>query len=127
MDPEEAAEFATEGDAGASAEGHAAAEGVEMGGDEKPVWYRALRSTSPNPPIEDVGAFRDLQQNWGSYGLRGLQKLGGVDDTEAWVDLAKFAVGAVMAFVMAGDGEQGGEESETGADPGPDGMEFAYE
>lgn len=120
MSPDRAASYAT-GDLdldpgvyeGAAGSGHAAAEGVEPPEPpgQEPFWYRALRNTSPNPPIESVGSLRDIRENWESYGLRGLQKLGGVDDAEAWVDLVKFALGAALELQSGGEDSGSREEA----------------
>lgn len=107
MSPSEAAAYAT----GESAEGHAAAEGFEpeAAGGERPFWLRALRSQNPNPPIEHVGGLRDIREHWEAYGIRGIQKIGGVDDAEAWIDLVKFAIGA---FLEASEGRANDEAGE---------------
>lgn len=116
MPPEEAAAYATGGPetAEGSAAGHMPAEGIEapQGPTDDPFWYRAVRNTSPNPPIDEVGSLQDIRDNWESYGLRGLQKLGGVDDAEAWVDLTKFLVGAIIEIRTAGESGASAEAGE---------------
>lgn len=74
-------------------ESHADAEGMEPGESRAPWWERAARSTSPNPPLSEVGGFDDLQENATRYLARGLQKASGIDDAEAWVDMTKGILG----------------------------------
>lgn len=118
MSPQEAAAYATGGE-GEAAAGHAAAEGIEPDAGGKPIWVRAFRNTSPNPPIEAVGGLQDIREHWEAYGLRGIQKLGNVDDAEAWIDLTKFVIGACLE--LTGDRPQqsgGGDETDSAATGG---------
>lgn len=91
-----------DGEGAGSWDPHAAAEGLEGEPEPSSAGFgeskiiRRLRNTHPNPPIEEVGSFGDLKLHWDKYGLRGMQKLGGIDDTEAWVDITKFLVGFIL-------------------------------
>ena len=116
MSPEAAAQYATGEAAGEAAEaaGHVAAEGFDVDGGGS--WITdALRNTSPNPPLERVGDLRDIRTKWDRYGLRGLQKLGGVDDAEAWIDITKFALGAALYAIRGApdESEASGESDES--------------
>jgi hypothetical protein len=70
-------------------------------GQRPSTWTDRFRSRTPNPPIDEVGSFDDIRTKYDKYGLRGLQKLAGVDDTEAWVDLLKFVIGGTMHLTGA--------------------------
>lgn len=123
VDPEAAAEWATKAEAdpeaaGEMAGGHMAAEGV--GGPEEPFWWKALRNKHPNPPISEVGDLRDIRDNWEAYGLRGLEKAAGVDDAEAWIDLTKFVVGAVLQLQAKRSGSAGGSKTAPSKRPEPE-------
>lgn len=112
MDPEQAARVAVDGPEAASAvsdAGHMAAEGMDPSAG-RPWYLEAARNTSPNPPIQQVGSFRDLRDNWERFGVRGLQKLGGVDDAEAWVDLTKFVVGFALETFGSADAQEAADD-----------------
>lgn len=108
MSPEAAARFAVDGP-----ENHAAAEG--FGAPEKPAWYRALRSSSPNRPIHEIDGIADTLEHWDKYGVRSLEKMAGMDDTEAWVDGLRFVLGGALwaAGVLDGPEASGGKEPPT--------------
>jgi len=72
----------------------------------------ALQNTTPNPPIETVGDLRDLRENWPAYGLRGLEKLAGVDDTWAIVDLMKGVIGVSLEITSDSDGSNAEESKQ---------------
>lgn len=89
-------------------------------------WYRkALRSTTPNPSIEEVDGASDLVDNWQSYLIRGLEKAAGVDDSEAWVDLSRGVAGGVFeAFGGDRDGDRDSTadtDTDTDSDSGAEG------
>lgn len=105
--PSEVAEMPQEGAEGEGIMG----EGEPSSEPSEPWYYRALRSTEPNPPLSDVGDLRDIRENWQAYGMRGVQKAGNIDDAEAWVDILKFTIGLTIE-TMGGLSD--------GAEPEPD-------
>ncbi len=63
-----------------------------------------LRRTHPNPPVEEVGSLDDIREHYQGYLLRGIEKIAGAEDSEAWVDLVKGVLGvALEANANAGD------------------------
>lgn len=80
---------------------------------DQPFFMEALRSKHPNPSLSEVEQWDDVADNWREYGMRGLQKAMGVDDAEAWIDLMKAGIGAVMAQQE----QQESENSEGGSTP----------
>lgn len=106
------------GDGEVVGEVHAAAEGAEPGPSREAWWVRAARSTRPNPPLDEVGGFEDIRDNWSAYLTRGVQKGAGVDDAEAWVDVLKGVLG--LALERADASEQAPEEAEGEDPPGTD-------
>lgn len=114
-EPPTPADALQEVEVGGAGAGHAEAEGVEApaeGG--RSMIYRAARSTEPNPPLDQVGGFDDVRDHWQQYGMRGLQKAANVDDSEAWVDLLKFAIGMTLEnYSNEGETEDAPEAEET--------------
>lgn len=92
---------------------------------ETSSWMDRFRNRNPNPPIDEVGSFDDIKTKYDKYGLRGLQKLGGVDDTEAWVDLLKFAIGATMAYTDTEEISVTDSSDEDDGETSPNGVERA--
>jgi hypothetical protein len=86
MDPSEAADMAT-GEAGGAVTRDPA------GGSS---WVDALRSTEPNKPLSQYDGMTELSDNWDARLLRGVEKIGGYEASEAWVDLLLGAVGAAL-------------------------------
>jgi hypothetical protein len=113
VSPSEVAEVdaAAAGEDGLGIEGEASSEPSE------PWYWRSLRSTEPNPPLSEVGDLRDIRSNWQAYGMRGVQKLGNIDDAEAWVDLLKFVIGLTvesLGGLTEGNAEPDGEDDPLG-------------
>ncbi|ELY69326.1 hypothetical protein C489_05213 [Natrinema versiforme JCM 10478] len=127
MDPRAAAEFAT----GAGEMGDSGAEGspmdgqIDMGGSEpgtdsggSPWFIEGLKNTEPNTPISQLEGLDDIRDHWKRYGLRGLEKWANVDDAWAGVDLAKFAIGAVLSATSDDDGGSSGSAGDTSSSGG---------
>lgn len=73
-----------------------------------------LKNTEPNRSLDDVGDLDTIRNDYGSYGLRGLEKFAGADDAWAGVDLLKFAVGATLNIAdNTGDDSDGDSQTDS--------------
>jgi len=88
MDPADAADMATEGTGGADSSG--------FSGPDTGSWVGALRSTEPDKPLSQYDGIRELSDNWDARLLRGIEKIGGYEASEAWVDLLLGGIGAAL-------------------------------
>ena len=86
MDPADAADMATEGAGGSVTRDPA-------GGSS---WVDALRSTEPDKPLSQYDGITELSDNWDARLLRGIEKIGGYEASEAWVDLLLGGIGAAL-------------------------------
>jgi len=103
MDPADAADMATGEADGADAMTH-----DPYGGSS---WVDALRSTEPDKPLSQYDGISELSDNWDARILRGIEKIGGYEASEAWVDLLLGGVGAALETME--DSPQAGREAPT--------------
>jgi hypothetical protein len=87
MDPADAADMATGEADGATAMTHDPAGGS---------WMDALRSTEPHKDLAQYDGIQDLGEQWDARLMRGIEKVGGYEGNEAWVDLLLGGIGAAL-------------------------------
>lgn len=104
MDPADAADMATEGTGGADSSG--------FSGPDTGSWVGALRSTEPDKPLSQYDGISELSDNWDARLLRGIEKIGGYEASEAWVDLLLGGIGAALETME--DRTEAGSQGATG-------------
>ena len=98
---------------------------LEGGGSASKSPFDALRNSEPHTPIDEVEGFRVNPEYASKYTSRGLQKIVGATETEAWVDLVMGGVCyTLQLFEDPTSGQSDGESNpmeEQADEPVPDG------